>query len=330
MQSNTCLVSQSKTRSLTSCERDTGAPNLMSNVSFSTVWYGGGDVSSVDDAARLDYVMHVEQNTFLCKWVGPPTSVGEESPAMDRRRRFFVNSALTFLNFLMCNSVRCTLPQHKSGSTTGFSARAQGSHRIGFAAADLGKLPDGVAAEMLWALPMSHFESAAQCVELMCSDLGFDDSWFRVMASLSPETPPPKSLNTFLPISCLTTLRMLLGFLWMQKKKTRPSAGRHFKLLSHRTDKAFDRISHSQGASMSSCKNVCLQLIAVLCVWLKKSRAVTGQLVVVDRGCRKGSRAPPGVCNGHSRDHWWPPAKVDGCWSRMEMRGCLFDLPRIR
>ena len=138
---------------------------------------------------------------------------------MDRRRRLFVSSALTYLNFLMCKSVRCTLPQHKSGSTAGFAARAQGSQRIGFAAADLGKLPDGVTAEMLWALPMSHFESAAQCVELMCSDLGFDDSWFRVMASLSPETPPPKSLNTFLPISCLTTLRMLLGCLWMQKNQ---------------------------------------------------------------------------------------------------------------
>ena len=313
MQSNTCLVSQSKTRSLTSCERDSGAPNLISNVSCLTVSYGGGDVHSVDDAARLDYVMHVEQNALLCK--------RSKSTHRSWRRVFGQGSPTTLVRqslicflLLMCKSVRCTLPQHKSGSTTGFAARAQGSQRIGFAAADLGKLPDGVTAEMLWALPMSHFESAAQCVELMCSDLGFDDSWFRVMASLSPETPPSKEFE-YISTDQLLDHPSNAARLSVDAKKTRPSAGRHFKLLSHRTDKAFDRISHGQGASTSSCKNVCLQLIAVLCVWWKKSRAYTGQLVVVDRGCRKGSRAP---------------AKVDGCWTRMEMRGCLFDLPRIR
>ena len=41
--------------------------------------------------------------------------------------------------------------------------------------------------EMLLALLPSHFKSVAQRVGLMFSDLNVDDSWFRVLASLTPK-----------------------------------------------------------------------------------------------------------------------------------------------
>ena len=64
---------------------------------------------------------------------------------------------------------------------------------------------DGVTAEMLLALSESHLENITQGVERMFIDLDFDDSWFRVVSSLTPKEPHSKNLNEFRPISCWTT-----------------------------------------------------------------------------------------------------------------------------
>ena len=37
------------------------------------------------------------------------------------------------------------------------------------------------------------------------------------MASLIPKKPHPRGLNEFRPISCLTTFRKLLGYIWLLK-----------------------------------------------------------------------------------------------------------------
>ena len=62
-----------------------------------------------------------------------------------------------------------------------------------------------------------QFENVTQCLERMCCDLNFGDSWFRVVASFTSKEPHPKSRIKFQPISCLATSRKLLRYLWIQK-----------------------------------------------------------------------------------------------------------------
>ena len=73
--------------------------------------------------------------------------------------------------------------------------------------------PDGVMAEMLPALPEEQILCLARNIQAMFSSLNFQETWFRVMASLIPKKPHPRGLNEFRPISCLTTFRKLLGYI---------------------------------------------------------------------------------------------------------------------
>ena len=67
-----CLVSQTKTRWLTVHARDFPAPNLIANVSCSTVSSGDGDVSSMDDFRRPNYLQQVRtKSALLLKRAGP-------------------------------------------------------------------------------------------------------------------------------------------------------------------------------------------------------------------------------------------------------------------
>ena len=70
--------------------------------------------------------------------------------------------------------------------------------------------PGGVTAEMLLALQEEHIVRLARNIQYMFSSLNFQETWFRVMASLIPKKLHPRGLNEFRPISCLTTFRKLL------------------------------------------------------------------------------------------------------------------------
>ena len=113
----------------------------------------------------------------------------------------------------------------------------------------------------------------------MFSSRNFQETWFRVMASLVPKKPHPRGLNEFRPISCLTTFRKLLGYIWLLKLpllswKTLQTAFTSYRqgaeavyTIEHCTElahewnipvciaqldlkKAFDRISHYNIADM--------------------------------------------------------------------------------
>ena len=104
-------------------------------------------------------------------------------------------------------------------------AQSQGTPQLRFPAdlrKCLGKLtkgkptPNGETAEILLTPPEFHSDCVAHGAERMFSDLKFDDSWFRVVASLTHQKPHPQSLNEIRPISCMTTFRHLFGNLWRQ------------------------------------------------------------------------------------------------------------------
>ena len=72
--------------------------------------------------------------------------------------------------------------------------------------------PDGVTAEMLLALPEEQIVCVLRETYNLCSPRSnFQETWFRVMASLILQKPHPRGLNEFRPISCLTTFRKFLG-----------------------------------------------------------------------------------------------------------------------
>ena len=136
----------------------------------------------------------------------------------------------------------------------------------------------------------------ARNIQKIFSSLNFQETWLRVMASLIPKKPHPRGLNEFRPISCLTTFRKLLGYIWLLKlpplswktlqtafiphrqgaeavymieRCTKLAREWNIPVLIAQLDlkKAFDRISHDSIAEMQSRKNLCPQLVAVLCSW---------------------------------------------------------------
>ena len=146
---------------------------------------------------------------------------------------------------------------------------------------------------MLLALPEEHIFCLARNIQDMFSSLNFQETWFRVMASLIPKKTHPRGLNEFRPISCLTTFRKLLVYIWLLKL---PSSLLQTAFIPHRQGaeavymielctelarewsipvyivqldlkNACDRISHDSIAEMLCRKNLCPQLVAVLCSW---------------------------------------------------------------
>ena len=182
---------------------------------------------------------------------------------------------------------------------------------------------------MLHALSEEQIVCLARKIQNMFSSLNFQETWFRVVASLIPKKPHPRGLNEFRPISCLTTFRKLLVCIWLLKLpllswKTLPTA-----FITHRQDaeavymierstelarewsipvfiaqldlkKAFDRISHDSIAEMLCRKNLCPQLVAVFCVWwccssleVRLRHVTSDHCVLVDRGGPQGAPESP-------------------------------------
>ena len=79
--------------------------------------------------------------------------------------------------------------------------------------------PDGVTAEMLLALPEEQIVRLAKNMQDMLSSLNFQETWFRVMASLIPKKKKHiREVSTSsAPISWLTTFCKLLGDIWLLK-----------------------------------------------------------------------------------------------------------------
>ena len=187
--------------------------------------------------------------------------------------------------------------------------------------------PDGVTAEMLLALLEEQSVCLARNIQNMFSSLNFLETWFRVMVSLIPKKPQhPRGLNEFRPISCLTTFRKLLRYIWLLKLphlfwKTLQTAfvphrqgAEAVYMIERCTElarewnipvfiaqldlkKAFDRISHDSNAEMLCRKNLCPQLVAVLCSWwccssleVRLGHVTSDRCISVDRGVPQ--RAP--------------------------------------
>ena len=178
--------------------------------------------------------------------------------------------------------------------------------------------PDGVTAETLLALPEEQMVCLARNIQNMFSLLNFQETWFRVVASLIPKKPHPRGVNEFRPISCLTTFRKLLAYIWLLKllplsRKTLQTAfiphrqgaqavymiGRCTELAREwiaqlDLNKAFDRVSHDNIAELLCRKNLCPQLVAVLCSWwccssleVHLGHVTSDRCILVDGECRK-------------------------------------------
>ena len=75
--------------------------------------------------------------------------------------------------------------------------------------------PDGVTAEIFHMLSNSQLTQLAQAITDMLSSLDFETQWTTVAASLTPKKPSPSKLSEFRPISSLSTMRKLLGYVWL-------------------------------------------------------------------------------------------------------------------
>ena len=181
--------------------------------------------------------------------------------------------------------------------------------------------PDGVTAEMLLALPEEQILCLARNIQVMFSSLIFQETWFRVMASLISKKPHPRGLNEFRPISCLTTFRKLLEYIWLLKTASHlleDTEGAEAVFMIERCTelarewnipgfiaqldlkKAFDRISHDSIAEMLCRKNLCPQLVAVHCSWwccssleVRLGHVTSDRSISVDRGVPQGPPESP-------------------------------------
>ena len=153
-------------------------------------------------------------------------------------------------------------------------------------------IPDGVTAEMLLALPEEQIVCLARNIQNMFSSLNFQETWFRVVASLIPKKPHPRGLNEFRPISCLTTFRKLLGYIWLLKLPP----------LSWKTlQTAF--IPHRQGAEAVYMIERCTELarewnipVFIAQLDLKKAFDRISHDSIVEMLCRTKPSSPIGGC----------------------------------
>ena len=75
--------------------------------------------------------------------------------------------------------------------------------------------PDGVTAEMLKALPAEPMAALGGDLVRRCSRLEFPADWTERSATLAPKVAGASDLGKFRPIACLTTMRKLLGYMWL-------------------------------------------------------------------------------------------------------------------
>ena len=76
--------------------------------------------------------------------------------------------------------------------------------------------PDGVTAEMLKALPDPALISLARDFTRRLDTLDVPERWTDVNASLIPKIAVAHELKSFRPVSSLTAMRKLWGYVWME------------------------------------------------------------------------------------------------------------------
>ena len=76
--------------------------------------------------------------------------------------------------------------------------------------------PDGVTAEMLKALLGPALESLARDFARRFGMLDVLESWVELSATLIPKIAAARELKSFRPVSSLTAIRKLWGYVWME------------------------------------------------------------------------------------------------------------------
>ena len=177
----------------------------------------------------------------------------------------------------------------------------------------------------------SQLTQLAQAITDMFSSLDFETQWTTVAASLVPKKPFPSKLSEFRPISSLSTMRKLLGYVWLAAmgdtqfnsfqtgflRKTDASHGifvleraselaKEWKtpLFMAQLDlkKAFDHVQHSFATAALQHKEVSDQLISILNKWWTQSSVEVGlagiksdRRIAFQRGLPQGAPESPAI-----------------------------------
>ena len=191
--------------------------------------------------------------------------------------------------------------------------------------------PDGVTAEIFHMLSNSQLTQLAQAITDMFSSLDFETQWTTVAASLVPKKPFPSKLSEFRPISSLSTMRNLLGYVWLAAmgdtqfnsfqtgflRKTDASHGvfvleraselaKEWKtplfLAQLDLKKAFDHVQHSFATAVLQHKGVSDQLISILNKWWTQSSVEVSlagiksdKRIAFQRGLPQGAPESPAI-----------------------------------
>ena len=188
--------------------------------------------------------------------------------------------------------------------------------------------PDGITAEMLQALPPVPKAAMAKDMVRRCAFLDFPAEWSESSAILVPKVAGASELGKFRPIACLTTLRKLLGYMWLSALpaltfKTAQTAfigGSHACMGVHviqriaelarewrqpvciaQVDlkKAFDHVRHSAAMEAMQQQGISPQAQAIMAqLWQQstiKARlgAETSEAVPLHRGLPQGAPESP-------------------------------------
>ena len=158
--------------------------------------------------------------------------------------------------------------------------------------------PDGVTAEMLLALPVEQILCLARNMQAMLSSLNFQgDLVFGSWRLSFPKKTHPGGLNGFRPISCLTTFRKLLGYIWLLKLPPISWKTLQTAFIPHRQGA---EAVHESIADLLCRKNFSPQLVAVLCSWwccssleVRLGHVTSDRCIWVDRGGPQGALESP-------------------------------------
>ena len=190
------------------------------------------------------------------------------------------------------------------------------------------KSPDGITAEILRSLPSHAIDLLAAFFTKILASLEIPESWTVAFAVLLPKVVGASNLSKFRAIACLSTVRKLLGYIWMSMLpplrfesfqtgfvKGSQAADGIFSLLrvielsrewAHPVfmvqldlKKAFDRVLHSAIIQSLQLQGASLQCIAVVCrILLQSSLAislsnVTTEGIQLQRGVPQGAPESP-------------------------------------
>ena len=154
-------------------------------------------------------------------------------------------------------------------------------------------------------LSNSQLTQLAHAITDMFSSLDFETQWTTVVGSLVPKKPFLSKLSEFRPISSLSTMRKLLGYVWLAAmgdtqfnsfqtgflRKTDASHGilvlergselakewkTHLFIAQLDLKKAFDHVQHSFATAALQHKGVSDQLISILNKWWTQSSVEVG------------------------------------------------------